>query len=176
MNTEAKFDKAGTERVTRDQADPEAIVPAGALELTPAEQQVIDEFCSRPRRRGAKVKVKSVRTGSGGKLALVPTHQNELAGHILLMSSVGTEEAAFLDELLKQLSKVTSQGDEVDERGLNFMLSVVQGIEPRDQLEAMLAAQMAATHIAAMKVARNLMQTHTIPQQDAAERTFNKLT
>jgi hypothetical protein len=30
------------------------------------------------------------------------------------------------------------RGQDIDERGLNFMLSVIKGIEPRDQLEASL--------------------------------------
>ena len=62
-----------------------------------------------------------------------------------------------------------------DEDGLNFMLSVVKGIEPHDQLEAMLAAQMAATHDAVMTFARRLKHVENIPQQDSAERAFNKL-
>ncbi|MBV8107279.1 MAG: hypothetical protein JO223_22195 [Hyphomicrobiales bacterium] len=56
------------------------------------------------------------------------------------------------------------------------MLSVVKGIEPRDQIEAMLAAQMAAVHTASMTLARRLAQVENIPQQDSAERAFNKLT
>jgi hypothetical protein len=44
----------------------------------------------------------------------------------------------------------------VDERGINFLLAVVKGVEPRDQVEAMLAAQMAAVHNATMTFARRL--------------------
>jgi hypothetical protein len=55
------------------------------------------------------------------------------------------------------------------------MLSVIKGIEPRDQLEAMLAAQMAAVHMASMTFARRLAHVDNIPQQDSAERAFNKL-
>jgi hypothetical protein len=39
----------------------------------------------------------------------------------------------------------------------------------------MLAAQMAATHNAIMTFARRLNHADTIPQQDSAERAFNKL-
>ena len=56
------------------------------------------------------------------------------------------------------------------------MLSIVKGIEPRDQIEAMLAAQMAAVHMASMTFARRLAHVENIPQQDSAERAFNKLT
>ena len=56
------------------------------------------------------------------------------------------------------------------------MLAVITGIEPRDQIEAMLAAQMAAVHMASMTFARRLAHVDNIPQQDSAERAFNKLT
>jgi hypothetical protein len=62
------------------------------------------------------------------------------------------------------------------EKGANLMLSVIKGIEPRDQIEAMLAAQMAAVHVASMTFARRLAHVDNIPQQDSAERAFNKLT
>ena len=50
------------------------------------------------------------------------------------------------------------------------MLSVTKGIEPRNQLEAMLAAQMAAVHMASMTFAGRLAEVETIPHQDSAER------
>ena len=55
------------------------------------------------------------------------------------------------------------------------MLAVVKGVEPKDQVEAMLAAQMAAVHNATMTFARRLAHVDNIPQQDSAERAFNKL-
>jgi hypothetical protein len=55
------------------------------------------------------------------------------------------------------------------------MLSQVKGVKPTDQVEAMLAAQIAAVHLATMTLARRLAHVKTIPQQDSAERAFNKL-
>jgi hypothetical protein len=55
------------------------------------------------------------------------------------------------------------------------LLAVVKGVEPKDQVEAMLAAQMAAVHNATMTFARRLAHVDNIPQQDSAERAFNKL-
>ena len=52
---------------------------------------------------------------------------------------------------------------------------LVRSIEPRDELEAMLATQMGAIHAATMTLARRLNHVQTIPQQDAAERALNKL-
>ena len=42
-------------------------------------------------------------------------------------------------------------------------------------VEAMLAAQMAAVHVATMTFAMRLRGVTNIPQQDSAERAFNKL-
>ena len=50
-----------------------------------------------------------------------------------------------------------------------------KNIQPRDQIEAMLATQMAAVHMASMTFARRLAHVENIPQQDGAERAFNKL-
>jgi hypothetical protein len=52
---------------------------------------------------------------------------------------------------------------------------VIKGIKPRDEIEAMLAAQMAAVHNATMTFARRLTFVDNIQQQDSAERGFNKL-
>ncbi len=62
-----------------------------------------------------------------------------------------------------------------DEKGTAFVASIVEGIQPQDQIEAMLASQMAAVHLATMTFARRLAHGETIPQQDSAERAFNKL-
>ncbi len=43
-------------------------------------------------------------------------------------------------------------------------------------METMLAAQMAVVHMATMTFARRLAHVDNIPQQDSAERAFNKLT
>ncbi len=55
------------------------------------------------------------------------------------------------------------------------MFSVIRGIEPKDQIEIMLAAQMAAVHMAMMTMSQRLAHVDTLPKQDSAERAFNKL-
>ena len=50
-----------------------------------------------------------------------------------------------------------------------------QALKPKDQLEAMLAAQMVAIHMATMTFARRLAHVDTVQQQDSAERALNKL-
>jgi len=111
----------------------------------------------------------------GDVATISPDHPDAGIGHLLLMKALGTTESGFIDGLLAQLANAATKGRAVDDRGLNFMLAVVKGIEPRDQVEAMLAAQMAAVHNATMTFARRLAHVDNIPQQDSAERAFNKL-
>jgi hypothetical protein len=128
-------------------------------------------YSSRPRTNGP-----GGGAGHGGGQAASRAFVFDLTtGNTLLMEALGTADPDFANGLLQQLANVGTKGREVDEHGLNYMLSMVKGIEPRDQVEAMLAAQMAATHNAIMTFARRLNHVENIPQQDSAERAFNKL-
>jgi hypothetical protein len=80
-------------------------------------------------------------------------HPKPGIGQVLLMAALGTADLDFADGLIRQLADASRQGHTVDERGLNFMLAMVRGIEPKDQVETMLAAQMAAVHNATMTFA-----------------------
>ena len=105
-----------------------------------------------------------------------PAHPDQLAGQALLMDALGTADLDFYAGLIDQLASAAWRKGQIDEHSLNFMLSVVKGIEPKDQVEAMLAAQMAAVHMTTMTFAQRLAQVETLPQQDSTERAFNKLT
>ena len=87
---------------------------------------------------------------------------------------MGTTDLDFFDGLMLQLVNA-SKGQGPSDNAVNFMLAVIKGVEPRDQIEAMLAAQMAAVHSATMTFARRLAHVDNIQQQDSAERAFNKL-
>jgi hypothetical protein len=102
-------------------------------------------------------------------------HPDGTVGYGLLMEALGIADYSFGSGLLNQLVNAGSQGGAADEASVNFMLSVIKGIKPKDHLEAMLAAQMAAIHMATMTFTRRLAHVENIPQQDSAERTLNKL-
>jgi hypothetical protein len=77
---------------------------------------------------------------------------------------------------VSHLLRASTNGPRVDEAGVAFLVSVITGVQPKDQLEAMLAAQMGTVHVLAMEFARRLNSAESIVQQDSAERCFTKLT
>jgi hypothetical protein len=91
------------------------------------------------------------------------------------MEAVGTTDRDFIDELLYQVANASARDNEPNESAANFMLSVIKAIKPKDQLEAMLAAQMAAVHMAMMRSSQYLAHVENIPQLDIGERVFNKM-
>jgi hypothetical protein len=66
-------------------------------------------------------------------------------------------------------------GNTVDEEELNFMLSFIKGIEPKNQLEAMLAHQMVLVHLGYMKLGTELLLADDLLHLDSAQRGLNKL-
>jgi hypothetical protein len=142
------------------------------LKLRAAELTAIDKCLARLEEPSRRFRVS--KHGSNWQIGF--DHPDQLVGRALVMDALGSADGDFLDGIKYQLANASAHGQDIDERVLNFMLSVIKGIEPRDQLEAMLAAQMAAVHVASMSFARQFARVETIPQQDSAERAFNKLT
>lgn len=141
---------------------------------TPEERSAIEKYFAKRAERPPAPRL-VIEENKDGVPAIRVDHPEQGIGQTLLMQAIGTTNPDFLDGILAQLANAGSHGPKLDERALNFMLSVVKDIEPQDQMESMLAAQMAAVHMATMTFARRLEHVENIPQQDSAERAFNKL-
>lgn len=152
---------------------PETKEPAKPYEPTPFERRTLDAYRAREAEKPLPPRMKVSQKGGLANIEL--NHPVPAIAQARLSQALGTRDGDFLRGLLKQLCSVGSKGRVADEEGLNFLLSIVEGIEPRDQVETMLAAQMAAVHNATMTFARRLAHVDNIPQQDSAERAFNKL-
>jgi hypothetical protein len=84
-----------------------------------------------------------------------------------LEQTFGTDETAFAEHLLNQLVEaihIIDKDPAVTERTVNAALAAVHGIGPRDEAEAMLVAQMVATHGLAMSLTK-VASTSTFPPQ-----------
>lgn len=163
--------QGGQDRAAKDQMA--ASTPAITYQPTVREQAALKAHADRVEQSKPAPRIKV--TNGDGETKLEPDHPDLGLGTSLLMEAIGTADHDFLVAFIKQLASASSGKDRVDEEALNFMLAVVKGIEPQDQIETMLAAQMAAVHSAVMTFTRRLARVETLAQQDSAERTLNKL-
>lgn len=138
-----------------------------------AESAAIQKYFARQAAKPS-VRFKVSKNGSDPEIGI--DYPDELVGQVLVKGILALAERDFVDGIVSQLANVGGRGQDINERGLNFMLSVIKGTEARNQLEAMLAAQMAAVHMASMTFAGRLAHVDDIAEQDCAARAFNKLT
>jgi hypothetical protein len=152
-----------------------AVAPKDAekppYEPTPIEAEAIAAYKVAKETRGPRLKVAI----EGNAAKITPDYPDAAIGMLALMRAIGTTDLDFFDGLTLQLVN-GSKGQGSPGQAVNFMLAVIKGVEPRDQIEAMLAAQMAAVHNATMTFARRLAHVENIQQQDSAQNAFNKLT
>jgi hypothetical protein len=107
-------------------------------ELKPAEREAVEAYRAAKAKAGPRLKVEA--TGKNSAKIDVD-HADGAVGTIALMRAIGTTNLEFYDGLIRRLVDASKEGGEPSESNANFMLAVVKGIEPRDQVEAMLAAQ-----------------------------------
>jgi hypothetical protein len=169
----AQSNCAATERAPVDLTDegPKPSVAKPKYLVTAKEKVALDKVCARLRENTAP-SLKVVKS-DGGPL-IVPDHSNPNVGFTLLVEAYGCADQEFLWGLFSQMADVCSRDGKIDEIDLNFMASVIKGIKPQNQIESMLAAQMAITQILTMRSARRLLQSQSLPEQDSNERAFNK--
>ena len=110
-----------------------------------------------------------------GKLKLAIDHASQTTGMLLLMDALGIRYASVFNGLVQQLVNAVSLGREASAADVNFALKAVIAMEPRDEVEAMLAAQMVAVHQATMTFSCRLNNVETLQQQDSASKAFTKL-
>ena len=87
---------------------------------------------------------------------------------MLLAEALGTADDDFIDGLIRQLAQTNTRDGKINSTAFKLMVSVIKGIKPQDQLESMLAAQMAAIHQVAMTLAAQLNQAKKTEPQDIA--------
>jgi len=148
--------------------------PAPPYAPTPRERASIERVLARRARMPPAARMK-VKQSKGELPEILPDHPDRRIAQAVLLDAIGSGDYDFFECLVRQLVNVGSKGQQIDERELNFLLSVVKGVEPKDQIESLLAAQMAAVHTATMTFARRLAHVENIPQQDSAQRALNSL-
>ncbi len=114
--------------------------------------------------------IKTARTRTKARAAPVVTridghgmysaHSEEEGHRFRLADAFGTRSKHFVYSMLKGLGKATEDYSEkhgflpgsADEIAFNAALAVIDGVRPKDEIEAMLAAHMAVTNIALLEL------------------------
>lgn len=99
-----------------------------------------------------------------GVLRLRGQHSDEDGHATLVAETFGTTSDGFIGASLLGLAQVTSKGGKPNMDAFNASLALVGAIEPRDEFEAALATQLAATHDVAMEM---LSRTKNASTRDA---------
>jgi hypothetical protein len=133
-----------------------ASLPATKLEPTDAEQAEIRALAKRKKTRRPAPRF-TVHQPEGGPTQMAPAGVHADAAAARVMNAFGITSTDLAERLMMQIITAThlqSSNEPVTEANLNAALAAVTGIAPRDEAEAMLAAQMVGIHWLAMDLLR----------------------
>ena len=102
-------------------------------------------------------------------------HPDPELGAKLMCDALGIPDRDAMHGILRQLVKASAKDGKPDPASIAFMLAMVEGIKPRDSIEAMLVAQMVAVHAMAMRCAYHLACAEDVARYDSAARALGRL-
>jgi hypothetical protein len=159
--------------------------PLEAYQATPQEKAACDAVNGRMQARVNPPKVDvSFTTGNDGiSVVHIELGHKDKSGFVptgLLMETFGAASPVFVNNTLLTLAHANSKGDGqggmvVDNDQLNATLAVMAGMKPRDELEAMLIAQMCMVQHQIAFYSRSINMPSNHGAKAAAEAGFNKL-
>jgi len=117
----------------------------------------------------------SIEMGDNGA-TLTIGEASEPHERLKLMAALGTYDIEFLSPFLAQLGNATAVRGETQEASLQFVVSFIKSIAPENEVEALLAAQMATVHICAMNASQRYLYATSLDAKDSSERALTKLT
>jgi hypothetical protein len=153
------------QRIAKRKNDQKPEVPEDLVkkESTDGEKTRIAKYLERLKRE--PVKVKSVKVVSGSPILKHET-SDELLSDARFTEALGTPDKDLQNYLLTQVVQtfrgyVSAEGFNYDRVGefTNNAMALLNGIQPQDEIEGMLAAQMIAVHNMAMETLKRAMIT-----------------
>lgn len=147
--------------------------PAVPYEPTDAERQSMKNW---NKFRLGHPPLPTMKVGQKDEVASIgPGHEDLGTGTALQMNAIAAAYADYYSGTLSAIANIATTTRQVSAEKMDYLMAMVAGIKPRDQLESMLAVQMAAVHDATMEMAARVKRVDTIQQHDSAERSLNKL-
>jgi len=131
---------------------------------------------ARERFKGRAPRFNMAITGEGEAWSIASPH-SDLDGWVHRLRDVfGTPSGEFAAANVERLSNIVRRKDPESSRGyVNAALASIEAIGPKDELEAMLAVQMAATHDMQMNMLCRLKNTDTLEGLEAYGNLATKL-
>src|SRR5262249_49260475 len=141
-----------------------------------AEKRAIAEASTQLKQRSPRVKLNLAPKGKCYEP--VAPHADVRGWQDRLTNAFGTTSHDFVDaELIRLMNLFRDRDGGIDLQAGNAALAVIDGIKPQNEVEAMLATQIAVTHAPTMKFSARPYSGNieTIPQQDSAALTLSRL-
>jgi hypothetical protein len=131
--------------------------PPNAVELA-----AIDRATKRTKARAPRIAVHLEDRGAGA--LMYPGHSDDTGHRYRLADAFGTRSLQFVYAMLRGIGKATEDHSEdkgfrpgsPDQLAFNAALAVIDGVRPKDEVEAMLAAHMAVTNIALLELVAHM--------------------
>lgn len=153
-------------------------LPASAGIPPMPEQRAREEYLARKAARPLVPRF-VVKTTRSGKVKVVPDqsgYTDKRTGGNLVANALGTTSQDFGSQIVEQLVNATRHPSGMpNERALNAALAAVQAVQPRDEVEAQLAVQMAMIHHAMASTAARLAGATNTDQFAIYEGALNRL-
>ena len=155
---------------TRKPTNPDGSAEGAEATPTPKQRAVIERFLKLKDSRSDAPRL-SVKSKPNQPLEVMQVDDaGRPVGNAGLALVFGTTEAAVVSILLNSLISAAcdgTSGHPPTEEDVNGVLAAVHGIRANDEIEAMLAIQMVATHFAATRALRRLKGSDMVSQQDS---------
>jgi hypothetical protein len=133
---------------------------------TPQQRAVIERYLKLSASRPSAPRL-SVKSKPNQPLEVSQPSSADGAGLALAFGTTEGEVASILLNSLINAACDGTPGNPPSEQDVNGVLAAVHGIRANDEIEAMLAVQMVATHFAATRALRRLKGSDTLPQRDS---------
>jgi hypothetical protein len=150
-------------RATEDRKAAEAEAFANKLAKrpppNPVERTEIEKARRRTKARAPRIAMHVEDRGKAGSV-VYPTHSDDEGHDYRLADAFGTRSLQFAYSMLKGLGKATEDHSldydfspgSPNQLAFNAALAVIDGVRPKDEIEAMLAAHMAVTNIVLLEL------------------------
>lgn len=137
-------------------ADPKTATKAAApSDYTPSKKETAAlQRYSQSRKDRRRFPPLKASTDDKGVANVSSDHPDALVAQALHHDALGIVDPGELTSIINGVFNFTSKGSKPDSATANEALQLIVGLEPRNTIEALLATQMAAIHLAAMDAAR----------------------